>query len=100
MCELLLLNGANINDVDEDGNTALHVATEHHHLNLLVYLLRRSIDISKKNNEGKAAVDIAVDKEYADCVTVLRLTIAAADELNGEDYATALDQLLLDFSNM
>lgn len=69
-CEYLLLNGVPIDTVDENGYTALHLATEKG-CTAQAYLLlkhRAKHDLLAKNE--KRPIDIAVEQANADIVTL------------------------------
>ncbi|KAH8331299.1 hypothetical protein KR067_013657, partial [Drosophila pandora] len=101
-CEYLLLNGAAIDAVDELGYTALHISTAKGHIAQVYLLLKHKAAYDLASSDGKKALDIAVDQENADIVTLLRLTrlndeIGPNDEFNGED--ETYRDVMKDFSN-
>lgn len=51
--ELLLQHGAQINEVDESGNTALHLAFKSSEWELVELLIRNGADLTATNNDGK-----------------------------------------------
>jgi hypothetical protein len=54
---LLLLHGANINDTDEYGTTALMKASIYNHINIIKLLLSKGVDIHEINiNNGATAI--------------------------------------------
>ncbi|KAA8998359.1 hypothetical protein F4V43_16535 [Paenibacillus spiritus] len=55
--QLLLDNGANINDQGSDGRTSLHIAAFHKYLELYHYLLDRGADSSIKDQRNLKAKD-------------------------------------------
>lgn len=62
MMKFMLAHGANPNAQDEDGNTALHIATTHPQADIrmdVVWNLFLKTDDTIRNNEGKTAYDIA-----------------------------------------
>lgn len=61
-CEFLLLNGSNIDSVDRNGETALHLATEKGFTQLAYLLLKHKANYNIDNKMGKKAIDIAVDQ--------------------------------------
>ncbi|XP_022253857.1 arf-GAP with coiled-coil, ANK repeat and PH domain-containing protein 2-like isoform X2 [Limulus polyphemus] len=72
-CEYLLLNGAKVNNQDEERKTALHLATELGHTGQVCQLLKRGADQHIVDSAGYNALDIAVTNANADIVTLLRL---------------------------
>ncbi|XP_068153006.1 arf-GAP with coiled-coil, ANK repeat and PH domain-containing protein 2 isoform X1 [Drosophila tropicalis] len=101
-CEYLLLNGAAIDAVDEQGYTALHISTAKGHIAQVYLLLKHKAAYDLASSDGKKALDIAVDLKNADIVTLLRLTrlndeIGQNDEYNGED--ETYKDVMKDFSN-
>jgi ankyrin repeat protein len=55
--EMLLENGANINDTDECGSTALMKASIYNHINIIKLLLSKGVDIHEKNiHNGATAI--------------------------------------------
>ncbi|KAL4707787.1 hypothetical protein ACJJTC_001733 [Scirpophaga incertulas] len=73
-CSFLLLNGSKLNMQDEDGMTALHLATEAGHTGQVCLLLRYRADQSITDAKARTPLDIAVGHANADIVTLLRLT--------------------------
>jgi ankyrin repeat protein len=63
VAELLLRNKADINAWNHYG-TALHVAAENGHANVASLLLKEGTDINTKDEDGKTALDEAVDKRH------------------------------------
>lgn len=61
-CEFLLLNGSNIDAIDRNGETALHLATEKGFTQLAYLLLKHKANYNIDNKMGKKAIDIAVDQ--------------------------------------
>lgn len=54
-----LANGIDINTQDENGNTALHVATKHRNLDVIKFLLVNNVNINSQNNEGDTPLHVA-----------------------------------------
>lgn len=100
-CEFLLLNGANINCVDVNGFTPLHLSIEIGNTALAYLLLKHKAKYDLTTNDGKLPIDFAVSTavrtnqlqsqnsqltksfKNADVVTLLRL-----HQLNEEIGAT------------
>lgn len=55
-----------IDMTDSNGNTMLHKAAEHGHLDIILILLDAGIDAAKENLSGVTAVHVAVSKGFAD----------------------------------
>lgn len=60
--ELLLANGANVNEKNGDGCTALMLAPLNSNLEKIKLLLRHNININEKNNDGRTALILAIKK--------------------------------------
>lgn len=67
---LLIINGANINDTDIDGNNAIHTLLQYNHsneecmLDIIKYLLSYGVNVFHKNNNKNTAVDFAYTRKY------------------------------------
>lgn len=68
--EFLLLNGVDVNAQDEQGYTALHLATERGNTAQAYLLLKNRAKHDILATNGKLALDIAVDCANADIVTL------------------------------
>lgn len=68
--EFLLLNGVDVNAQDENGFTALHLATERGNTAQAYLLLKNRAKHDILAGNGKLALDIAVDCANADIVTL------------------------------
>lgn len=62
---------------DEAGNTPLHNAVLERNLNMIEALKGSGIDFEAKNNEGKTALAIAIERD--DWVSIKSLVLAGAD---------------------
>ena len=71
MVQLLLEHGADIDNVDHKGNTALHVASYHGHVETVKLLLESGAQM-KINDLEKTPLDVALDEEEEDVVGILR----------------------------
>lgn len=84
-CEFLLLNGCNINALDRQGYTPLHLASANGSTAQAYLLLKHKAKYDIAAADGKLPIDIAVEKTDADIVTLLRLA-QLNDEIGpGED---------------
>lgn len=70
--QLLVINGSDVNQLDDCRQTALHHATLLGSTDLACLLLRKGADQHRVNSDNKDVLDIAVQKERASLVTVLR----------------------------
>ena len=66
------LNKINWFDIIVDSQTALHHAARNGHLRCLKVLLDHGAIVDVKNNEGKTAMQIALDKGEYDCARYLK----------------------------
>lgn len=69
-CEYLLLNGIQIDAIDADGNTPLHLATEKGCTSQAYLLLKHRAKHDISANDGRKPIDIAVEQANADIVTL------------------------------
>ncbi|CAF0895356.1 unnamed protein product [Rotaria sordida] len=65
--ELLLKHGGKVNAQDLKNNTAAMVACFFNKPRILTTLIRAGADLAVRNNEGKDAYDVAVEKEFDEC---------------------------------
>ena len=66
--ELLLVQGANINEKDNDGHTAIHRAAEKGHTDILKLLLDHGAKIIKKDNCGKTPIHLVSESLFLSLV--------------------------------
>jgi uncharacterized protein YegJ (DUF2314 family) len=72
MAKILLDAGADLEAIDDDGETPLHVATINGFADLVVYLIERGANTDTKNKDGQTPLDIARESlEDADYSRVL-----------------------------
>ncbi|KAG8184723.1 hypothetical protein JTE90_019327 [Oedothorax gibbosus] len=57
--ELLLKSGGEVNATQEEGETALHFAARHGHLNTVALLLQDKADVQQKSNSGETPLHVA-----------------------------------------
>lgn len=67
----LFASKVDINSVDENGNTALHIAAKMDDADLCVYLLAKGIDPNLKNYDSDTALHVAVNYDSFDAARVL-----------------------------
>ena len=70
MIEFLFLNGVHVNVVDADLNSPLHLAAAQGHTIGVYHLLKRSADKDLKNAKGETALQLAVEAQHANIVTL------------------------------
>jgi ankyrin repeat protein len=68
----LLENGGDVDQRDEEGNTALMMAAKYNRVENVKLLLEAGADKSLKNNEGKTALDIAKDAKAAEPAKLIK----------------------------
>lgn len=64
-------NQAEINNVDEDGNTALHVAAKLNESDLVTFLVVKGADTELKNKDGDTPLHVAISKDAYESARVL-----------------------------
>lgn len=68
--EFLLLNGGQINAVDENGYTPLRLATQHGFTAQAYLLLKHQAKHDIAANDNKLPIDVAMEQGNADIVTL------------------------------
>lgn len=100
-CEYLLLNGASINQQDDKGKTALHLATELGHTAQVCLLLKHRADQHLKDTDNHEPLDVAIQEANADIVTLLRLGLLdeemKSSDSQGDD---TFNDVVRDFSQL
>lgn len=92
--KLLLEAGMPVNSVDEDGNTALHLAAEGGHVEVINILLSAGIDTDKKDKNGNTPLIRAVKAEKMKAaVTLVKAGVntQAVNELGKSALSLALE---------
>ncbi len=69
--EYLIQNGADINGKNDDGNTALILATALNKTNLAELLLNKGADVNARNQQGSSALIVASSKGYSELICPL-----------------------------
>ena len=69
---ILVLNGADINARDNNGDTALIVAASFRKAEMVKLLLDYKANVNIKNQDGDTALMIAESKGFSDIVTLLK----------------------------
>ena len=85
-CKMLMQSGCRTSDADLYGNTALHIAAQKN-LTTLVRILTddRNIDITAKNDNGKAALYYAQKNKNKEIMELLRSSDDEDDEIEDEE---------------
>ncbi|EAX71216.1 hypothetical protein TVAG_527960, partial [Trichomonas vaginalis G3] len=83
LCEYFYSEGANINYVNENTETALHVAAFEKQNDIANYLIKQGIDIDKVNKTYGSAFNIAVNTNNTELVELLNAN-GASINLQGE----------------
>jgi len=69
---LLIEYGADINDVDRTGDTALHEAAYCGNIDAALIFIEKGIEINKRNESGKTALGVAIEKEKHQIAKIIR----------------------------
>ena len=75
-----LNNGANVNFQDHNGNTALHLAVENNHFDIIKLLLERGASMTIQNQAGNTALDIAIQQGNNEIINYLILELLDPDK--------------------
>jgi len=65
LAQILIDNGANINDKDRNGNTALHYCIYYKNYKLMELLVNNGADVNVQDNNGSTPLHLAIKKNYA-----------------------------------
>ena len=71
MVELLVDNGADVNAMDEDGNTALMVSLQTHNLKMVSFLLRKHVNVNTRNMRNETALQLANMYNWPEAIELL-----------------------------
>lgn len=71
LLSILMQYGANIDVIDENGWSLLHVAAKYASHEPVELLLELGLDVNRPNHMGKIALDYAIRKNHADTVSAL-----------------------------
>ena len=70
--QILISNGANINDTTKNGSNAAHICCEDkQRFQVLKYLLMRGLNINAKDSNGKTPLFIACEKQNIEAIIYL-----------------------------
>jgi uncharacterized protein len=67
-----IAQGANVNDKDKDGKTALIYASEKGNADIVKFLIAQGANVNAKDKDGKTALMYAADKGHTDVVALLK----------------------------
>ena len=95
-CEFLILNGARVNCQDKMKQTPLFLATQAGHTGQICLFLRNRADHRLANIQGNSPLDLAVQSENADIVTLLRL--ARMDEEMSNETDDTFQEIVRDIA--
>jgi ankyrin repeat protein len=70
---LLAQQGANLNALDDEGNTPVFVAAENGHVDIIGILVKHEADLNTAMSDGCTPVFLAAHNDYVDIVRVLQL---------------------------
>jgi Arf-GAP/coiled-coil/ANK repeat/PH domain-containing protein len=96
----LLQNGAQVNVKDANGMTPLHIAASGHVACASMLCRMRAKDVA--DNNGQTALDVALESQNADVITLLRLAKLARDGggIDEKSFSEALDSFSLDIHRL
>ena len=74
IAKILIGSGADVNIIDNDGNTPLHIQASdgEERFDVIEILLAHGADKSVKNKRGQRAYDIAISREDKDNAKILK----------------------------
>ncbi|CAD5213093.1 unnamed protein product [Bursaphelenchus okinawaensis] len=94
LIEFMFLNGIHVNVVDADLNSPLHLAAANGNTIGVYQLVKRNADKDLKNAKGETALQLAVEAQHANIVTLLRL-----QDLRDTDQNDGLESTVDSFMN-
>lgn len=80
----MLQTDAEINSIDSEGNTPLHIAAANNNISTVMFLLQNGSDITLQNHSGETARNIAA--EYPECQDIVNILDAGSTFLTGNVY--------------
>lgn len=86
--ESLMQRGCNINSLDFNGRTALHVMVSKNRLECVVSLLAHEADIDGRDKDGNTALHIAIEKKFIPIVQCLVVFGCDIDLKNKHDQSS------------
>jgi hypothetical protein len=82
----LLERGANVNAVDDNGRTLLHVAVEYAHRDIVALLIRSGANVDAVDNYGWTPLHVAVEYAHRDIVALLLRSGANVDAVDNNGW--------------
>lgn len=92
LAQIIIDNGANINDKDRNGNTALHYAIYYKNYKLMELLVNNGADVNVQDNNGSTPLHLAIkrsEKYFEDYYSKFLIDNNADKDIkdnNGENY--------------
>ena len=96
----LLLNGADVNFKDEDGNTSLIIASRYGFSEIIKVLILNNADINLRNNNGNSSLNIASLYCHYDIVKVLLLNGADVNIKNNDGYTSLMSLIITSYKDI
>jgi ankyrin repeat protein len=90
LVQSLVQNGANVNERDEEGNTAFHFAIYAGNIDLAKFLLNNGADTNAQNNEGLTGLNFATLLMVSPQIVEFLLNNGADTNIKGKNGNTAL----------
>ncbi|XP_026829494.1 osteoclast-stimulating factor 1 isoform X1 [Ooceraea biroi] len=84
--ELLSLSNTMVNAQNKMGDTALHVAAGHSHLEMVNLLLEHNADATLRNNDGLSAEELASDASIKNAIQLQQRHYDSTSGYDDEDY--------------
>jgi ankyrin repeat protein len=95
----LVKQGANVNDKDDDGQTALHKAAASGQKVMVVLLLALGADLTERDNKGRTALMTAANAGHAEVAKVL-VTPSAVRDAAGDAIGKAFSGFKIDVGGL
>ena len=72
--------GADVDAMDNDGNTTLHLASNYGHTEIVEKLLENRADVNARNGYWMTALDVAIRKGHTDIIVLLKKAMGIKEE--------------------